>query len=290
MTSLFGTNDKLALNIFIVLVVLAIAAWVGIAARRNFGTAVSLYVSFGLIGVFAAIFAAQAAPLGAFVSALAAAAAGVLALRFLLRRLPARAGARTPAPRAAGTMPDWDRRRFLLTSGGFLGASLGVGLFGRRLLEDQHPAAAPVSAVPAGARQHRAGPRVGPVAVGGGNHPDRDPEQQVLPDRHGPAGAAGRCLEVEPHRRRHGRPQAHLHLRRPARDAALRAVRHDPMRQQLRRRRPRRQHQVDGRPPQGGPRQRRHSERRDPDRGSLGGRLHGRASRRAGRSTRRANR
>ncbi len=65
-------------------------------------------------------------------------------------------------------------------------------------------------------------------------------------------------------------------LRRAARDAPLRAVRDDLVRQQQGRRQPRRQRAVDRRPPQGRPRDGRRPAGRDPDRRPLRRRLHGR--------------
>ena len=54
MVSLFGTNDKLALNIFIVAVALLLAAGVGLLARRHGGAATLAIVGFGVVGFAAA--------------------------------------------------------------------------------------------------------------------------------------------------------------------------------------------------------------------------------------------
>jgi DMSO/TMAO reductase YedYZ molybdopterin-dependent catalytic subunit len=155
--SLFGTNDKLALNLFIVAVAVVIAGAIGIAGSRDIRRADIGFVTFGAI----ALFAAYREPLVSFplaiVTTVAAVAAGLAALRYLLGLIA------PPKPQAepvAGTtkaarreerrlrqlgiepvrtahttagMPDWDRRRFLLGSAGVAAGAVVVGVFGRRL-------------------------------------------------------------------------------------------------------------------------------------------------------------
>src|ERR1700675_1792830 len=53
--SLFGTNDKLALEIFVVAVALAIGAGLGILARRRFELGAIGFALFGVIGFVAAL-------------------------------------------------------------------------------------------------------------------------------------------------------------------------------------------------------------------------------------------
>ena len=54
MVGLFGTNDKLALTVFIVVVALAIAGAIGVAGSRNIHRADIGFGVFGLVGLFAA--------------------------------------------------------------------------------------------------------------------------------------------------------------------------------------------------------------------------------------------
>jgi DMSO/TMAO reductase YedYZ molybdopterin-dependent catalytic subunit len=145
MTTLFGTNDKAALNVAVVGVALLIAALAGVLGRRSFGTAARVFVAFGFAAFVAAVLQPLfSAPLGAL-NAVVATAAGVGTLRVLLTEAALTAPPATGAPGQLRSMPDWNRRRFLLRSGGFLGGALVAGTLGRILLERQHPATAPVS-------------------------------------------------------------------------------------------------------------------------------------------------
>jgi hypothetical protein len=147
--SLFGTNDKLALNLFILAVALVIAGAIGIAGSRDIRRADIGFSAFGAV----ALFAAYREPLVSFplaiVTTVAAVLAGLGALRYLLgliapprpvpvagsSRGPTRGGAappprprrgpgstdpprERPGPRTMSGMPDWDRRRFLIGSAG----------------------------------------------------------------------------------------------------------------------------------------------------------------------------
>ncbi len=151
MTSLFGTNDKLVLNVAVVVVAMFVAALAGVLGRRRFSRAAGVFVVFGCIAFGAALTQPlDSVPLAAL-NALVAMAAGVGTLRVLLAdagflspvTFRARPVAVTGAPLV---MPDWNRRRFLLRSGGFLGGALVAGTVGRLLVERGHPAGAPVSA------------------------------------------------------------------------------------------------------------------------------------------------
>ena len=94
MVGLFGTNDKLALNIFIVVVALVVAAGVGLLARRHGGAATLVIVGFGVVG-----FAAAAAESDVTISV--ALAEGPPRRRRRLRRAQ-RADHAGPPGRAAG--------------------------------------------------------------------------------------------------------------------------------------------------------------------------------------------
>jgi DMSO/TMAO reductase YedYZ molybdopterin-dependent catalytic subunit len=149
MVGLFGTNDKLALNIFIVVVALVVAAGVGLLARRHGGAATLAIVGFGVVGFAAAAAESEVTVSVALASALLAAGVAYAALSALttLARLddqPPQRGstARTAAGAAQGTAW-WTRRRFLIGSGGLIGAAAIGGGIGRSLLNGQHPAEAP---------------------------------------------------------------------------------------------------------------------------------------------------
>jgi DMSO/TMAO reductase YedYZ molybdopterin-dependent catalytic subunit len=128
--ALFGTANKLALNIGIVVVSLGVGAALGLLELRRNGPAVAGFLAFGAVGVLASLAVGRPTPWG-LVSAIAvvavAVAAGIVALRALLAAAP------TPDLTPTG---EWHlRRRFL---GLVVGASLaGVvsAAAGRTLLQ-----------------------------------------------------------------------------------------------------------------------------------------------------------
>src|SRR6185369_17611517 len=89
--SLFGTNDKLALNVFIVIVALAVAAAVGIAASRELGRATWAFGGFGVVAFLAAFREPLISPVLSAITTVVAVAAGLVSLRFLLGLLAPRA-------------------------------------------------------------------------------------------------------------------------------------------------------------------------------------------------------
>jgi DMSO/TMAO reductase YedYZ molybdopterin-dependent catalytic subunit len=137
---LFGTNDKLALNVAIVLGALTIAALLGVLARyrRQLTTA-----GFGAIAVLG-LFASLRDPLVDGLLALVAAVMGVtlayLVLGWLLR---------LATPSGVAEMPNWDRRRFLGSSIGVASLALVGGGVGRVLLNSRAEAAPVVAGIPA---------------------------------------------------------------------------------------------------------------------------------------------
>ena len=188
MTSLFGTNDKTALNVAVVLVALVVAAAAGLLGRRSFDTGSRLFLAFGLVAFVAAAIQPLGSPPLAAVNAIVATGVAVAALRILLADagflVPVRlgrirrgeaddpwAGTRsTTAPR----MPEWNRRRFLIRSGEFVIGALTVGFLGRWLIDRAHPSGAPGSATipapaattaPLTADQSLPAPGVTPIVV-----------------------------------------------------------------------------------------------------------------------------
>jgi DMSO/TMAO reductase YedYZ molybdopterin-dependent catalytic subunit len=136
--SLFGTNDKLALEIFVVAVGLLIGAVLGILARRRFELGALGFGAFGVIGFLAALGDPLATPSMAAVTAAVSAGAGV----WLLDSLASRAGLRPVRGTPAAGMPDWSRRSFLIRAAGVGVAATVAGLAGRALLDRQRVAPA----------------------------------------------------------------------------------------------------------------------------------------------------
>jgi DMSO/TMAO reductase YedYZ molybdopterin-dependent catalytic subunit/uncharacterized membrane protein YuzA (DUF378 family) len=135
--ALFGTNDKLALQVVIVGVAVAIAAAAGVVASRRFRNGAALFVAFGLVAALAGQRDPLSEPLYALVGGLVAVGAGLAVLRALLELAggvaPAAVGAAPATP--ATPVPDWDRRRFLIASAGTIGGAVAATAVGRSLLE-----------------------------------------------------------------------------------------------------------------------------------------------------------
>jgi DMSO/TMAO reductase YedYZ molybdopterin-dependent catalytic subunit len=135
--ALFGTNDKLALQVVIVVAAVAIAAVAGLLARRRFRNGAALFVAFGFGAALAGQRDPVAEPLFALAGGLLAVGAGLVVLRGLLELAGGAAGGTagaSPAPRIA-SMPDWDRRRFLIASAGTIGGAMAATAVGRSLLD-----------------------------------------------------------------------------------------------------------------------------------------------------------
>ena len=147
---LFGTNDKLALNVAIVLGALVIAAGLGILARTRRPWTTAGFSAIAVLGLFASL----RDPLVDAPLALGAAVLGVAVAYVVIGRLLALA-----TPSEVAEMPDWNRRRFLGTSIGVAAAAVVGGGVGRLLLNSRAeavpvatgiaPAVDPVGALPA---------------------------------------------------------------------------------------------------------------------------------------------
>ena len=144
--ALFGTNDKLALEIVVVLAALAFGAGLGILAVRRFAAAASGFAAFGVLGFLAALGDPLANP---GVVALQSAVSVGLAVQTLSWLIAGAAAATTSAGgAAAAAMPDPARRSFLLRTGAVGVAALLAGIGGRALLDRSRTAPIAVGALP----------------------------------------------------------------------------------------------------------------------------------------------
>ncbi len=158
MVSLFGTNDKLALNLVVVAVAVVISAVAGVLASRRFWVGGAVFVAFGIVAAVAAARVPPASPLLGLLNAAIAVGAALVVLRLLLglkrpatTELGAAPGPATAEPgptdgaaapvdaRPAAAALDWPRRRFLIATAGTLGGAIVVGGAGRALLDAAHP-------------------------------------------------------------------------------------------------------------------------------------------------------
>jgi DMSO/TMAO reductase YedYZ molybdopterin-dependent catalytic subunit len=141
--SLFGTNDKLALELLIVVVAVAIGALLGLVARRRYAVAAGAFVAFGVIGFVAALGDPLADPAIAAVATAVSIGSALWVLGWLLDHgvgasAPTR-GADGDVPGAA-VMPDWSRRAFIIRAGAVGVGATALGVVGRNLLERQRTA------------------------------------------------------------------------------------------------------------------------------------------------------
>jgi DMSO/TMAO reductase YedYZ molybdopterin-dependent catalytic subunit len=147
--ALFGEADKIAFQVFIILVALGIGAVLGRVAPRYPDLATLVIAVFAGAGFAAALRDPNNIPaLSAAVAALGA-VVGISVLRRLVRIALARAAAQSPGATTAAA-PDWGRRSLLQAGGAIAVGSVGAGSVGRLLLERQRSPATPddIPAVP----------------------------------------------------------------------------------------------------------------------------------------------
>ena len=141
--SLFGTNDKRALVIGIVVTSLAVGALFGVAARDRRRVPAVGFAAFALVGWWAyAIDPQGSGPVG-LVAAVVAAAAGIATFEVLWRlgrpaAVPAahaalRGEADPPGPPVPAGSAGVGRRRFVLGTAGFVAGAVVLSASGRRL-------------------------------------------------------------------------------------------------------------------------------------------------------------
>ncbi len=134
--ALFGTNDKLALEVVVVLASLAFGAGLGILAARRFLAGALGFAAFGIVGFAAALGDTQVNPEIVALQVAVSVGLAVQTLSWLLAR------ATLAASRAAGggATSDPARRSFLLRTGAVGAAALVAGLGGRSLLDGSRTA------------------------------------------------------------------------------------------------------------------------------------------------------
>ncbi|MFD8076696.1 molybdopterin-dependent oxidoreductase [Streptomyces sp. NPDC059718] len=161
----FGTNDKLVLQLGILLVLGALAVALGLLGIRHRRAAAAGVLLFGAIGAVAAMSRPDAdGPLDALPS-LAGAVAGGLLLYVLIGRLTDGSVRSSDAGTAPG---GWDRRGFLVVAAAAAAASAAAGALGRGLASSSGKQAMasraavrlPVPASPAAAVPRGAAPRI----------------------------------------------------------------------------------------------------------------------------------
>ena len=146
MVALFGTNDKLVLEIVVILAALGLGAMFGALAARRFALGAAGFGVFGALGFVAGIGQPLAsAPLVA-IQAAAATGAAIQALSWLLGWVARDTD--VPDPGHAAT-PDPARRSFLLRTGAVGIGAVAAGAFGRAALESARSTPTPTIPLPA---------------------------------------------------------------------------------------------------------------------------------------------
>ena len=155
---LFGTADKLALNVAIVIGALVLAAALGILARYHRPWTNAGFSAIAILGLFASL----RDPLVDGPLAVVAAALGVGVAYVVIGRL-----LRLATPSGEAQMPDWGRRRFLGTSIGVASAAVVGGGVGRLLLNTRAESAPVAASIPAAVDKVGALPAGAQLAVDG---------------------------------------------------------------------------------------------------------------------------
>ncbi len=135
--SLFGTADKLALQVFVVLVAIAIGAGLGVLGRTRPGAAMTVIGGFVALGFVAGLRDPDAILVLAVGAAFLELAVGAIALDRLLALARPDPGASTPSLAAVSSMPDWSRRKLLVRGGALALGSVVAGAVGRTFLDRQ---------------------------------------------------------------------------------------------------------------------------------------------------------
>jgi DMSO/TMAO reductase YedYZ molybdopterin-dependent catalytic subunit len=157
--ALFGTNDKLAFQIVIVLISLVVGALIGRLAVRRPDAAALVIVGFAAAGFAASLREPAVQPTLTLAAAAAEAVIGAMILQRLIQLVPVPVDSRGAAVRG-GTGPkaakavdaiDWRRRAILRSGGAIAVGSVAVATLGRYLVQRQQvpPPSSGESVVPA---------------------------------------------------------------------------------------------------------------------------------------------
>jgi DMSO/TMAO reductase YedYZ molybdopterin-dependent catalytic subunit len=128
--AIFGTNDKAALIVGVVVTSVVLGAVFGVVARRRPVVVPLGFGAFGVVGSLALATDPQGSTGVAVVSAVVAVVVGVGAHRLLVRLIPRPVGP-APAGPAAGTAAPGGRRAFLLGVGALVVVSVGATTLAR---------------------------------------------------------------------------------------------------------------------------------------------------------------
>jgi DMSO/TMAO reductase YedYZ molybdopterin-dependent catalytic subunit len=155
---LFGTNDKLALNVAIVIGALLIAAGLGIVARLHRPWTMLGFAAIAVLGLFASLRDPLVDPILAVLAAGLAVAVAYAVLGWLLQ---------LATPSGVAEMPNWERRRFLGSSIGVAALAVVGGGVGRLLLNSRAEAAPAPGSIPAAVAPVAPPPPTAELAVPG---------------------------------------------------------------------------------------------------------------------------
>ncbi len=125
----FGENDKLVLQLGILVLLGLFALFLGVLAVRYRRVGAAGVLVFGIVGAAAALSRPDSEGAGDALPALAGAAAGAAVL-YVLAGIAAPAGSPSGDE---GTVGGWSRRRFLTAAGVTAAAAAGAGVLGRTL-------------------------------------------------------------------------------------------------------------------------------------------------------------
>jgi DMSO/TMAO reductase YedYZ molybdopterin-dependent catalytic subunit len=137
---IFGTNDKLALEVVVTLVALVLGATFGLLALRRFIVGAAGFAVFGVVAFLAGFGRTNAIPAIVAVEVAASTFVAIQTLSWLLSWL-----GREPAP---PTYADPSRRSFLLRTGAVGIGALAAGAFGRNAIASGRSAPIPSTPVP----------------------------------------------------------------------------------------------------------------------------------------------
>ena len=126
---LFGTADKLALNVAVAIGALVLAGALGVIARRQRGWSTIGFAAIALLGLGASLRDPLVDPILALVAAVIGVVVATTLLGWVLSAV---------TPSGIAEMPDWSRRRFIGTSIGLAGAAIAAGGVGRLLIDQRN--------------------------------------------------------------------------------------------------------------------------------------------------------